>query len=657
MKKLNSIGLRSLLIVANCSLFANMSTAETTPLTDGYPAAGQSSYPDKVYWGDTHLHTNWSRDAYLANQLGPDEAYRFAKGESVKDNNGVDRRLRRPLDFLVVADHAERIGLFVKLAEGDPLLVETEQGRLFSRRIQQADSEPGGASGAPGSTDLASRFQKLMDVKQEIRANNFGVSSSFRRSVWADVAERADRHNDPGKFTAFSGFEWTPPTAGNMKNGVPHRVVVFRDAQDKVSQVMPFSAYDSDNPEDLWRYLDGYHKKTGGDALAILHNSNLSFGNNPAFATWDFEGQPLSRDYAISRQRWEPLVEATQNKGDSETHPLLSPTDEFADFERWRTWLGNNYDESKLTQATKAIYLDPVQLTPDVLKYKYVRSALALGLNQQVAMGVNPFKFGLIGSTDNHRSLAVADNDNFWDPGLEQLHSSVNDARNALDNADNAAAGYAAVWAEENTREALFAAMKRKEVYASTGPRMTVRLFGGWEYEETDALRPDLAEIGYRKGVPMGGDLSSAPMGKNPRFLIRAVKDPDGANLDRVQVIKGWRSADGALHEKVYDVALSNGRKAGRNGKVKPVGNTVDIIDASYTNSIGDPELAVVWRDPDFNPDELAFYYVRVLEIPTPRWTAYRAKALGIDPADIPDNVTMVTQERAYTSPIWYSPE
>ena len=412
--------------------------------------------------------------------------------------------------------------------------------------------------------------------------------------------------------------------------------------------MLPFSRFDSDDPEDLWRYLEQYEKQTGGQVLAIPHNGNVS--NGGMFALVDFEGRPLIRDYALMRSRWEPLVEVTQIKGDGETHPILSPNDEFADYETWNAWGGRTYEGIKTEgwERRKAS--------------EYARSALKLGLGQQAKLGINPFKFGMIGSTDSHTSFATADENNFFgkmseaEPHVKRVLDplvKLESYRSVL-NWETAASGYAAVWAQENTRESLFAAMKRKEVYASTGPRMVVRFFGGWNYDATDALKSDLANIGYTKGVPMGGDLSNGPKGMSPNFLIRAVRDPDGANLDRVQVIKGWRAESGELNEKVYDVALSDNRKIRRNGKVRPVGSTVDIQDASYTNSIGDPELVVVWTDPDFKPDELAFYYVRVLEIPTPRWTAYDAKFFSLK--ELPEEIPMVTQERAYTSPIWYSP-
>ena len=603
-----------------------------------YSPAVTITHPTNVYFGDTHLHTNLSFDArnFGNKSLTPDDAYRFARGETVVAHNGMEVKLSRPLDFLVVSDHAMNMGLMESLEILEAADWNSEAAKL-----------------------LYSNFQKLRASKTEssfLKANTVFYSSIWdkeyipknrRKNLWHQVSANAENYNEPGKFTAFTGYEWT--VSGSRKGYRNlHRVVIFKDESEKTNQVLPFSSFDSDNPEDLWRYLESYETQTGGQVLAIPHNGNLS--NGGMFPPIDFEDRPISRDYAVMRSRWEPLVEVTQVKGDGETHPSISPDDDFADYETWDSWQVRRYKglKTEAWQRRKAS--------------EYARSALKLGLNHQVELGVNPFKFGMIGSTDAHTSLATADENNFWGKFSEkEPHTTRSldplvklESYKETFNWQTAASGYAAVWAQENTRESLFAAMKRKEVYATTGPRMKVRFFGGWNYDAADAFRADLATIGYNKGVPMGGDLTNAPIGMSPNFLIRAVRDPNGANLDRVQIIKGWRTASGELEEKVYDVALSDGRKVRWNGKVKPVGSTVDIKDASYSNSIGDPELAVVWTDPEFNPDELAFYYVRVLEIPTPRWTAYDAKFFGLK--DLPKEIPMVTQERAYTSPIWYTP-
>ena len=626
------------------------------------PSGSAQQYPETVYWGDTHLHTNLSFDGYGTGttQLGPEQAYRFAKGEEVTGYYGDTMQLSRPLDFLVVADHATNLGVVKALFEEDlPRPNNTVVRDWLDRAadIVALDSD---------NQKVIATYKLMGEL---ITAGEQGLQPIIR-SAWQQVIASADKHNDADHFTAFIGYEWT--AMFNL-----HRVVIFKDGADKVSQVNPFPAYPAashSDPEKLWGYMQDYETNTGGEVLAIPHNSNLSFG--VMFAPQTAKGETFTTKYAATRSRWEPLVEVTQIKGDSETHPLLSVDDSFSDYERLQT--STDRPPWGLTEFRKSGYRDyqhwyeknrsTASSDEWMLRYSYVRSALKLGLQHQRALGVNPFKFGMIGSTDAHSAFAAVDENNFGgkygpdSPNKNRIHAPW-DSRLEIDQAGDGfeakgwtqnAAGYAAVWAEENTRESLFAAMKRKEVYATTGPRITVRFFGGWDYRPNDAFQSDMAGIGYSRGVPMGGDLSMAPKGKSPTFLIRAIKDPEGANLDRVQVIKGWHDANGELHEKIYNVALSDGRKENWRSKVKPVGDTVNIPDASYINTIGDPELAVVWKDPDFDKDELAFYYLRVLEIPTPRWTAYDAKYFKLK--DIPEEVSMITQERAYTSPIWYTP-
>ncbi|MDA1300342.1 MAG: DUF3604 domain-containing protein [Proteobacteria bacterium] len=643
--------LRTLHSMALCLLMGTSVTAcagedpnwmpEVTPgsAPQSYSPNVRIGYPDQVYFGDTHVHTKLSNDAYaMGNQyLGPDEAYRFARGEVVTMDNGMKTRLRRPLDFLMVADHAVNMGVMARVAARDPLLLDTEQGRTWLSRLEDNEVDVGKA--------LDSDFLGFRDAVMTVFYNTGGKNNlwkyftepraepEFRRSVWHDAIASAERHNEPGRFTALIGYEWS-----GDERGAQHRNVVFRDGADKVSQVLPFSKLDSQDPEALWAYLAEYVESTGGDAIAIPHNANISGG--ATFPLNDFNGVPLSREYAKTRARWEPLNEVTQYKGDGEAYPPLSPDDEFADYETWHSWAGPN---------TANITFDDEWY--ERKKGDFTRPALKRGLALKANLGTNPFKFGMIGSTDSHTSLAAAEEDNFW--GTFALYEPS--AFRSLLQSEFAASGYAAIWATENTREALFAAMRRKETYATTGPRMTVRFFGGWDYKDSDVFSSKLAEIGYQGGVPMGGDLSSAPQGRSPRFLIRATRDPDGANLDRVQVIKGWRSADGSLNERVYDVAVSDDREIPVEGKVAPVGSTVDTENLSYTNTIGDPELAVVWIDPNFDPGEDAFYYVRVIEIPTPRWSAYDRKFFKNEDR-VGEGFPLTTQERAYTSPIWYTP-
>ena len=587
-----------------------------------YSLPVSEDFPRDVYWGDLHVHSNLSPDSYTFGnpRLGPDAAYRFAKGETVRANNEMDVALRRPLDFLMVADHAEFLGIFPKLDNQDAdVLASTVGARWHGYRKTGEHSKV--------MTEFV-QFIQSPDYTQEI-------SEALRRDIWAEAAQAAERHNQPGKFTAFIGYEWTSMVEGNNL----HRVVVFKDDAAKATSRAPFSSLDSQDPEDLWAWLANYEDDTGGEVMAIPHNGNLS--NGLMFADTTLGGEALTADYAQRRARWEPLYEVTQVKGDAEAHPFLSPDDEFADYETW------DVDNIGRAQAKE----------PWMLAHEYARPALKLGLGWEQALGVNPFAFGMIGSTDSHTTLATADDDNYFGKFLDsepQPTRATNQMGGRLWlNWKLAASGYAAVWAPENTREALFDAMRKKEVYTTTGPRIVLRFFGGFDFADDDIHASDLARVGYAGGVPMGGQLPSGASDNAPSFLISALKDPDGANLDRVQVVKGWLDDDGELQEKIYDVALSDDRAIPLTGKPDPVGSTVDVDDASYDNSIGDAELKAFWRDPDFDPGERALYYVRVLEIPTPRWSAYDAKYFDIEMDEV---VTMVNQERVYSSPIWYSP-
>jgi len=607
------------------------------------PAAAQVDYgpgekdriPRRVYWGDTHLHTSFSPDASLTGnaRLDPTEAYRFARGETVTGHNGMKARLDRPLDFLVVSDHSEYLGVLPMVRAGDPDVLETEWGAFLSE----------GLSGGPESAlDAAVKFISEAFVDGGVPELK---TEALRREPWTAITAAAEAANRPGAFTAFIGYEWTShPDGDNL-----HRVVIFRDGATRANQILPFSALDSEDPEDMWEALANYESETGGQVLAIPHNGNVSNGH--MFAESTRKGKPFDAAYAAKRQRWEPLYEITQIKGDGEAHPLLSPTDEFADYETW--------DKGNLLGA-----LPESGKTVDMLRHEYGRSALKIGLKLEDELGVNPFKVGFIGSTDAHSSLAAPDEWNFWgklsslEPGAHRwdhvVIPSMTDPSRTTWGWEQAASGYAGIWSTENTREALFDAMMRRETYGTTGPRMTVRFFGGWNFTDADSLAGDMASVGYDKGVPMGGDLPAGSRANAPSFLIAALKDPMGANLDRVQVIKGWLDSDGKTQERIYDVAVSDGRPIGADGRCRAtVGNTVNVADASYTNSIGDPQFVVNWRDPDFDPTLGAFYYVRVIEIPTPRWTAFDQKAFNVtmDP-----KVPMTTQERAYTSPIWYTP-
>jgi hypothetical protein len=592
-------------------------------------------YPTRPLFGDTHLHTSFSMDAgAFGARLGPRDAYRFARGEEVMASSRQPVKLSRPLDFLVVADHSDNMGFFPDLLAGKPELLANPTGRKWYDMIQSG-------KGGEAAIDIIVQFSQGTFPKDLM----YFPGTRAYKGAWQETIAAAEKYNEPGRFTAFIGYEWTSNTGGNNL----HRNVIFRDNGDKASQVEPFTVYPplgSDNPRDLWKWMQAYEQKTGGSVLAIAHNGNLS--NGRMFPLIESStNKALDKPYVEQSARWEPLYEMTQTKGTGEAHPVLSPNDEFAAFELW--------DKGNLDGS--------VAKKKEMLEFEYARSALKNGLRLERELGTNPYKFGMVGSSDAHTGLAAMEEDNFFgkttpqEPTPHRLTATfMNNAKSGVKIMDweVGASGYAAVWATENTRAAIWDAMQRKETYATTGPRMAVRLFGGWDFAPADASDRQPGRIGYAKGVPMGADLHGGPAGKAPTFLVAALKDPIGANLDRYQVIKGWLDKAGKLHEKVYDVAWSGARKPDGSGKLPAVGSTVDVANATYTNTIGAPELIAVWRDPDFDAGQAAFYYGRVLEIPTPRWTAYDAKRFG---NKAPEGAAMTVVERAYTSPIWYTPK
>ena len=592
-------------------------------------------FPERPLWGDTHLHTNLSVDAGLfGNTLGPEAAYRFALGEEVISSTGQPVRLSRPLDFLVVADHSDAMGLFADLKQGAPGILEDEDGARWYAGLQE-----GGQAAVEATLDLINKFSQG-EISREMLAT-YSPGSKTYANLWEKVIAVAEQYNDPGRFTALIGFEWTSLIRGNNM----HRVVVFRDGANRAGQVVPMvtqEPFGSPDPRDLWRYLTTYEEKTGGDVLAIPHNGNLS--NGIMFRLSDqWNGREFDAEYVAERAKWEPVYEVTQIKGDGEAHPFLSPDDEFADYE---TWDSGNLDMSEAK-------------TDSMLAGEYAREALKRGLLIEDRLGTNPFKFGMIGSTDSHTSLATTEEENFWgkhsgsEPGSERWkHPFTKTEQGEFAGWQPTASGLAAVWATENTRQAIFDALERKEVYATTGTRIVVRFFGGWSYSEDDLVGRSPAKAGYRKGVPMGSDLPPRRSAGAPRFLVYALKDPIGANLDRLQIVKGWVDAEGVARETVFDVAWSGDRSPDADGKLPSVGDTVDVARATWTNTIGASELATVWEDPDFDPSLDAFYYARVLEIPTPRWIAYDALRFGFE---LPEGVPAKGQERGYTSPIWYA--
>jgi hypothetical protein len=566
-----------------------------------YSPWAERSFPSRVYWGETHLHTGLSLDAGLfGNTTGHDTAYRLARGEQVTSAGGLPVKLSRPLDFLVITDHSDMMGIATDIQSGAPNILAVPKGKEWA-----AGFEKGGQAAAEAAFDLIGNFAQGT-VPIEL-LEQYSPGSTIYDNIWDEIVEAAETYNEPGRFTAFIGFEWTSvPKGFNL-----HRNVILRDDGDRAEQVLPMTTLPpvgSTDPLDLYKWLEDYEAKTGGRALAIAHNGNLSNGwMFPVDKT--YAGGRVNKEYVTLRAKWEPLYEATQIKGDGEAHPALSPDDEFADY---GTWDVGNLDISELK-------------TPDMLSREYAREALKQGLALEKKFGINPYKFGMVGATDAHTSLTTAEEDNFFgkstsvEPSATRVaHPFVKSALGAFEGDALLASGYQGIWATENTRKALFDAMERKETYATTGTRILVRFFGGWDF-----------------------------------IMVIALRDPIGANLDRIQVVKGWMDDGGDLHEKVYDVTWSGDREPGADGKLPPVGNTVDIEAANWTNTIGASELMTTWSDPDFDADESAFYYVRVLEIPTPRWVLYDKVRLG---AHVPEHVELVHQERAYTSPIWYTP-
>ena len=602
-----------------------------------YSPYAKRTFPERPLWGDNHLHTSLSMDAGgFGNRLGPRQAYRFARGEEVIASSGQPVRLARPLDWLAVTDHSDGMGFINDTLDASPLVTKYEQGARWSKGFRA-----GGQEAVETTLDLIGTFSQGK-VDPEMFAQ-YSPGSRRYATIWEDVVQAAEEYNDPGRFTTFIGFEWT----SLVKGGNMHRNVIFRDGADRARQVVPYTTTGpsgSTDPLDLYKYLEAYEAKTNGAAMAFAHNGNLSNGIMfPVDA--QYTGRKLDKTYVEQRAKWERMYEVTQIKGDGEAHPFLSPDDEFADY---GTWDVGNLDVSEAK-------------TKDMLQYEYAREALKNGLLLEKRLGTNPYKFAMAGATDSHTSLATAEEDNFfgkhtgYEPSKERLSHSFMKTKNGEVFAwQMVASGYTAVWAEENTRASLFDAMDRKEIYATTGPRMVVRFFGGWDFTEQDLNSRQPAFLGYTKGVPMGSDLTEAPKGKAPAFMVYALRDPIGANLDRVQIVKGWLDANGKTHEKVYDVAWSGGRKADSKGKLPPVGNTVDVKNANWTNSIGASELGTVWMDPDFDPEQRAFYYARVIEIPTPPWYLYDAFRLGVE---LPKDAPTSQQERAYTSPIWYTPK
>jgi hypothetical protein len=635
-----------LVTTAACLIFYSPTMADGVPTKEAAEGAFQEkpfspyanrNFPERPLWGETHLHTGLSLDAgAFGNILGPDDAWRFAKGEQITSSTGQPVRLSRPLDWMVLTDHTDLMGFAPDLQAGDPAILADPKGLEWYEGYSKGGEEAG-----KSAFDLITNFAQMTLPEAIVEAYSPGADAfAF---TWEKIVNAAEEHNDPGRFTAFIGFEWTSvPKGFNL-----HRNVMLRDGDVRALQMVPpvtQPPMGTTDPLELYDWLETYQEKTGGRAVAFSHNGNMS--NGWMFPTADtYHGGTVDQNYVERRAKWEPHYEITQIKGDGEAHPFLSPDDEFSDYENWDV---GNLDLTELK-------------SDDMLKGEYAREALKQGLALEAKFGTNPYKFGLGGATDSHTGLATAEEENFFsksvsvEPSPTRIaHPFIKSELGQIEGHKLVASGYTAVWAEENTRASIFDAFKRRETYATTGPRIGLRFFGGWAFTEADTFTRSPANAGYTKGVPMGSDLRPREGDNSPSFLIAALRDPIGANLDRVQVIKGWMDSEGSLHERIYNVAWSGDRETDANGKLPEVGNTVDLDTASWKNSIGSSELLTVWTDPDFDRNERAFYYVRVLEIPTPRWVVYDKVRYGIE---LPAKATLIHQERAYSSPIWYTPE
>ena len=591
------------------------------------PYAGRG-YPDRVLFGDLHFHTEISFDAGLVGTtLSPHEAFRVARGEEIISNTGQRVQLVRPLDFLAITEHAEMLGLATAIRTSDPRLAQDDWGgRILSQF-------------ASGQEGRMAAFAEIIDLGT-VQGVDPVADLDLDGDLWQDLVEVIDQYNDPGVFSTLAGFEWTfTPQGDNL-----HRIVLFRDGAERTGQTRPLSFFDAPDPEMLWDYLAAYEANTGGHAISVPHNGNLS--NGLMFSPNKFDGSPMDAEYAAKRARWEPIHEMAQIKGDEETHPLLSPDDEFADFERW--------DVGNLSGAAPK--------TPDMLQYEYSRSALKLGLQLNRDLGVNPFKFGMYGSTDAHTAIPTSREENYFG---KYRHTEPSPNRHNTEVIPAEDPALRILTARSRRRASRRSGRARIPARPSSTPSSARRSMprrargsacassADGTSKADDLSATDLAAPGYGGGVPMGGDLRDAPEGGAPRLLIQALRDPDGANLDRIQVIKGWIDASGETFERIYDVAVSDGRTIDADGRCRePVGSTVDIPTATFTNAIGAATLSAFWQDPDFDPAENAFYYVRVIEIPTPRWTTHDAAFFGIP---LPESVPPTVQDRAYTSPIWYT--
>ena len=618
--------------------------ARAIALTIGLVATSHAIAQKTLLWGDTHLHTTYSSDAFANNNLNgtPEDAYRYASGlPAVHPYHKARVQIKTPLDFLVVSDHAEFLGVirntyFNGIDDTDIGLVDQAKAWVATRILRDAIDSGDGRS---LFIDVLPEPEEPLAAAQSILENGVPVGwipaqPQVEIDTWKTITDYADQYNKPGEYTALIGWEWSSiPGGANL-----HRIVITDADAPTAQQFQPFGLDDSPFPEDLWAWLGSTRDETGADFVAIPHNSNISKGY--MFDDKSLRGKAIDADYAKRRLEWEMVAEITQIKGDSETHPDLSPDDPFADFETYPYYIQKYSSEYTVSSGD------------------YLRQGLMRGLSIEQSAGVNPYQFGLIGSTDSHTAMASAEEDNFMGKlATDSIPANKSGAWRGDSGPDGwamSASGLAAVWAEENTREGILEALRRREVYATTGPRIGVQFYGGWGLSEADLAAEDLYAQATASGVPMGGELTGSDGSEGaPTFLVQATSDPTGANLDRIQIVKGWVDESGQTAERIFDVALGGEDRLDNNGNAVPVGNTVDTDRATYTNTIGEPRLVAAWSDPEFDATQSAFYYVRVLQIPTPRHSLYDAIALGLDSAD---EHPATIQDRAYTSPIWYHP-
>ncbi|WP_105103744.1 DUF3604 domain-containing protein [Microbulbifer pacificus] len=610
---------------ASTSSGAAQSDAEDTDRQSAQP----ESIPRNAYFGDTHVHTGWSADAGMDGAiLSPEDAYRFATGEAVKSNTGLKAQRVRPYDWFMITDHSDGMGVINELVAGNPEMMADKTLKRWHDALKSGDEKA-----------AADAKSELVVMQSQGRLPKIVMDPKWMKSAWEKTVEAAEKYYKPGEFTTFIAYEWTVNADGGDNL---HRNVIFRDDASKTRNLLPLTTFETQDPEKLWAWMKAYEDKTGGRVLAIPHNGNMS--NGRMFEQKRFDGSPMTKEWAEMRARYEPLYEVTQIKGQSESHPSLSPEDEFANWDLW--------DRGNLILAPKP---------KGSFRYEYWRPALKDGMVIEETLGVNPFQYGANGGGDDHVGLSNPVESNFFGKfkSLEPSNKErwkfplLTGPSGSYMGWEQSASGVTGVWATENTREAIWDAMMRKETFATTGPWMTVRFFGGFDFSEQDA-KGDLVAEGYEKGVPMGGKLTGAQDGQKLRFLVAAMKDPEGANLDRVQIVKGWVDGRGQTHEKVYNVAWAGNRTVDNLGHIQHVGNTVNLENATYENSIGEAQLIGFFEDKEFNPQHKAVYYLRVMEIPTPRWTLYDKVRNKIE---MDEKVPLILQERAFSSPIWYSPE